>query len=84
LEAVRFEGGRPVALGWEGYPVLRFGAVPQVQTELVGAGENPTLGAGEASQGPAAAAIANAVSVAIGQRVLDLPISRDSLVRLLA
>jgi CO/xanthine dehydrogenase Mo-binding subunit len=84
LEAVRFEGGRPLGQGWEGYPVLRFGAVPRIETEFVGAEENPTLGAGEASQGPAVAAIANAVSVAIGQRVFDLPIDRERLVRLLA
>ncbi|MDB5901050.1 MAG: hypothetical protein JWP41_4652, partial [Ramlibacter sp.] len=84
LEAVRFEAGRPVALGWEAYPVLRFAAVPQIETAFVGAHENPTLGIGEASQGPAAAAIANAVSTAIGQRVFDLPISRERLLRLLA
>ncbi|MFC5496263.1 molybdopterin cofactor-binding domain-containing protein [Caenimonas terrae] len=84
LESVRFEGGRPVALGWEGYRVLRFSEVPAIATQLVGAHDNPSLGAGEASQGPTAAAIANAVSVAVGQRVTDLPISRERLLRLLA
>jgi len=37
LEAVRFQGARPVALGWEGYPTLRFKDVPEIRTEFVGA-----------------------------------------------
>jgi nicotinate dehydrogenase subunit B len=83
LESVRFEDGRPVANGWDGYPVLRFAQVPTIATEFVGPHENPSLGVGETAQGPAAAAIANAVSCAIGQRVTDLPISRERLLRLL-
>jgi nicotinate dehydrogenase subunit B len=84
LEAVRFEDGRPAALGWEGYPILRFSQVPSIATALVGAHENPSLGLGEAAQGPTAAAIANAVSHAIGRRVTDLPIRRERLLSLLA
>lgn len=83
LEEVRFEGPRPLASGWEGYPILRFGQVPSIQTEFVGANENPPLGLGEASQGPLAAAVANAVSRAVGQRVTQLPLNRDRLMRLL-
>ncbi|MBK6005910.1 xanthine dehydrogenase family protein molybdopterin-binding subunit [Ramlibacter ginsenosidimutans] len=84
LEAVRFEGARPVATGWETYPILRFADVPGITTEFVGAREHPTVGAGETAQGPAAAAIANAVSVAIGQRACDLPLDRARLLQLLA
>ncbi|MDE2604919.1 MAG: xanthine dehydrogenase family protein molybdopterin-binding subunit [Burkholderiales bacterium] len=84
LEAVRFDGARPVAQGWEGYPTLRFPDVPAIATEFVGSHENPTVGAGETAQGPTAAAIANAVSVAIGQRARDLPLDRERLLRLLA
>jgi nicotinate dehydrogenase subunit B len=83
LEAVRFEGARPVATGWETYPILRFADVPAITTDFVGQ-ENPTLGAGETAQGPTAAAIANAVSVAIGQRACDLPLDRERLLKLLA
>ncbi len=36
----------------------------------------PFLGTGEAAQGPAAAAIANAVADACGTRVRDLPLDR--------
>jgi CO/xanthine dehydrogenase Mo-binding subunit len=84
LEEVRFEGPRALASGWEGYPILRFSQVPPIQTEWVGAEENPPLGLGEASQGPLAAAVANAVSRVVGQRVTQLPLHRDRLMRLLS
>jgi len=38
------------------------------------------VGAGEAAHGPVTAAIANAVFDALGLRVRDLPITRDSLI----
>ena len=84
LEAVRFEGARPAVQGWDSYPILKFKDVPAITLELVGAQENPSLGIGETAQGPTAAAIANAVSVAIGRRVVDLPLDREGLLRLLA
>lgn len=84
LEEVRFEGPRALASGWEGYPILRFSQVPPIETEWVGAEENPSLGLGEASQGPLAAAVANAVSRALGQRVTQLPLHRDRLIKLLS
>jgi nicotinate dehydrogenase subunit B len=36
----------------------------------------PFLGSGETGQGPAAAAIGNAVADAIGKRLRDLPLTR--------
>jgi hypothetical protein len=42
-------------------------------------GCGPFLGTGEAAQGPAAAAIANAVADATGVRIRDLPLSRSRL-----
>jgi nicotinate dehydrogenase subunit B len=38
------------------------------------------LGAGEAAQGPTAAAIGNAVAVAIGVRVRDLPLTPEAVI----
>lgn len=84
LESVRFDGSRPSSAGWASYPILRFGEVPPVETVFVGARENPSLGLGEVAQGPTVAAIANAVSRAIGRRVTDLPISRERLITLLS
>jgi CO/xanthine dehydrogenase Mo-binding subunit len=40
----------------------------------------PSVGAGEAAQGPTAAAIANAVSAAVGVRVRDLPLTPEAVI----
>ena len=83
-EAVRFDGTTPLCTGWDGYPVLRFGEVPLIETEFLGATDNPAVGVGEASQGPTAAALGNAVSTALGLRARHLPLDRDALVALLS
>ena len=60
-EAVAFDARGITSLGWEDYPILRFSEVPAVEVELIDRPELPSVGAGEAAQGPTAAAIANAV-----------------------
>lgn len=77
-EAVRFERERITSVDWESYPILRFTEVPAVEVDLVESSE-PSLGAGEASFGPTAAAIANAVHDAIGLRVRELPLTAERL-----
>jgi nicotinate dehydrogenase subunit B len=42
--------------------------------------QEPSLGAGEASLGPTAAAIANALFDALGVRVRDLPLTPERIV----
>jgi len=71
-------GERGIAsVGWEDYPILKFSEVPAVEIELIDRPELPPVGAGEAAQGPAAAAIANAVENALGVRVRDLPLTPE-------
>jgi CO/xanthine dehydrogenase Mo-binding subunit len=60
---------------WESYPILRFSESPQVRTVLLNRPGAPFLGSGEASSGPAGAAIANAVFGATGRRLRDLPLT---------
>jgi nicotinate dehydrogenase subunit B len=43
---------------------------------LIDRPEQPFLGTGETGQGPAAAAIANAVADATGTRIRELPLTR--------
>jgi CO/xanthine dehydrogenase Mo-binding subunit len=74
LEAVRFDRQRVTSRDWESYPILTFPAVPKVEVHLIDRPEEPPLGSGEASSGPAVAAIVNAVSNALGRRVRNLPI----------
>jgi len=56
-----------------GYPIMRSMPVPDsVEVQLVDRPGLPFLGAGECGQGPAAAAIANALAAATGQRLRNL------------
>ena len=56
--------------------ILRFSSVPDtVDVHIVNRPGQPFLGTGEAGQGPTAAALANAIAAATGQRSRDLPLS---------
>jgi CO/xanthine dehydrogenase Mo-binding subunit len=83
-EAVRFDRNRVTSDSWENYPILRFSEVPAVEVEIVSRPDEPPLGAGEAALGPTAAAIANAVSDALGVRIRDLPLTRDRIIAAMA
>jgi nicotinate dehydrogenase subunit B len=76
-EAVPIDDDRVLPFDWSGYPILRFSEVPEVKTRFIVDPSAPPLGAGEAAQGPVAAAIGNAVSRALGLRVRDMPFTRD-------
>lgn len=77
LEQVRFDAMRVLTVDWAAYPILRFGQAPdKLEVHLVDRPGQPFLGTGEAAQGPAAAAIANAVFDACGLRLRDLPLDR--------
>jgi nicotinate dehydrogenase subunit B len=77
LEEVTFNRHHTTSLDWGGYPILRFGRVPgRIDVHIVERPGQPFLGTGEAAQGPAAAAIANAVADATGVRMRELPLSK--------
>ena len=76
-EEVTFDETRVTSSDWDAYPILSFPEIPPVEVELIDHPELPPLGAGEATQGPTAAAIANAVHAAIGVRVRDLPLTPE-------
>jgi nicotinate dehydrogenase subunit B len=76
-ESVRFADGRVASDSWESYPILRFSEVPEIDIRFVEARDQPTLGLGEASLGPTAAAIGNAVARALGRRIRVLPLTRE-------
>lgn len=78
-EQVRMEGDGITSLDWSSYPILRFSEIPMMHTEVIDAPELPTLGMGECTMGPTAAAIGNAVAHALGTRIRDMPFTRDRL-----
>jgi nicotinate dehydrogenase subunit B len=76
-EEVAFDRTRIKSRDWSSYPILRFrDAFERVDVHVIDRPGQPFLGTGEASQGPAAAAIANAVASATGQRIRELPFTR--------
>ncbi|MBP7065655.1 molybdopterin cofactor-binding domain-containing protein [Ferrovibrio sp.] len=78
-EAVRSVDGVMASVDWQSYPILRFSEVPPIKTCLLKRPDQPPLGLGEVSQGPTAAALGNAASRALGQRLRHLPLSRERL-----
>ncbi|MEJ5991609.1 molybdopterin cofactor-binding domain-containing protein [Ramlibacter sp. PS3R-8] len=78
-EEVRFDATRVTSDSWESYPILRFSEVPAVHISLLDRPAEKSVGAGEATHGPVAAAIANAVADAVGVRVRELPLTRERL-----
>jgi nicotinate dehydrogenase subunit B len=79
-EAVGFDATHRTSFDWSAYPILRFPAVPgRIEVHVIDRPGQPFLGAGEAAQGPAAAALANAVAHALGVRVRDMPLSPERL-----
>jgi len=77
-EAVTFDNTRITSIDWSTYPILRFSAVPDsVEVHVLPQPGQPFLGTGEAAQGPAAAAIANALANATGKRWRELPFTHE-------
>ncbi|UUX95338.1 xanthine dehydrogenase family protein molybdopterin-binding subunit [Aquabacterium sp. J223] len=72
LEEVRMAPTGVQTRHWGDYPILRMPDVPRVEHHLARRTERP-LGTGEASQGPAAAAVANAFAAATGRRLREAP-----------
>lgn len=78
FESVTFDSTRITSIDWATYPALRFSAVPDtMEVHIINRPGAPFLGAGEAGQGPSAAALGNAIADAAGQRLRDLPLSRE-------
>ena len=80
-EAVRFDRTRVTSSTWEDYPILRFSEAPAIEIALMERPHEPPLGAGEATQGPVAAAIANALTAALGVRMRQMPLTAEAVTR---
>ena len=75
-EGLTFDNARITSRDWAAYPILRFPDLPDtVEVHLIDRPGQPFLGTGETGQGPAAAAIANAVADATGIRIRELPLT---------
>ncbi|HET7362845.1 MAG TPA: molybdopterin cofactor-binding domain-containing protein [Burkholderiales bacterium] len=85
FEAVMYNDTRITSRDWGTYPILRFSHVPQqLEVHVIDRPGEHFLGTGEAAQGPAAGALANALAHATGVRVRELPFSPRRLRQVLA
>jgi nicotinate dehydrogenase subunit B len=82
-EQVNYDESGILSRDWASYPILRFPDAPAVETVLLNRPDQPSLGAGEATQNPTPAAVANAIYDAVGVRLRDLPFTPDKVKALL-
>ena len=78
-EEVQFDRDGVTSRDWDSYPILRFNNIPQIETKLFDRPGAPFLGCGEATAGPTAAAIANAIRDATGLTLRRLPFTPDAI-----
>jgi nicotinate dehydrogenase subunit B len=76
-EEVKFDDTTILSRDWASYPIITFSEVPPIEVVLIDRPGEPYLGTGEASQGPAGAALANAIFDATGVRLRRVPFTPD-------
>jgi CO/xanthine dehydrogenase Mo-binding subunit len=76
-EQVAFDQQGIISVDWHSYPIMRFRGAPKIETVLLNRPGQPYLGIGEGVNGPVPAAIANAVSDAVGIRLRQIPFTPE-------
>ncbi|WP_052402270.1 xanthine dehydrogenase family protein molybdopterin-binding subunit [Muricoccus aerilatus] len=77
MEEGHWNAHRIVSDNYADYPILEFPGLPRIESAIVDRPDQPPLGAGEGSQAPTGAAIANAVLAATGRRVPEIPLTPE-------
>jgi nicotinate dehydrogenase subunit B len=80
-EQLTFNDRAVTSLDWAGYPIMTFDEVPPIEVVLLDQPNQPSLGAGEGTVGPASAALTNAAAHALGKRVRDLPLTSQRILQ---
>jgi len=78
-EGVGYDAFGITSRDWESYPILKFDNIPEVETIVIERPGDPFLGVGEATTGPTAGAIANAIYDATGLRLRRAPFNADAI-----
>jgi len=76
-EEVKFDNTSVLSHDWASYPIITFSEVPPIEIVLIDRPGEPYLGTGETAQGPAGAALANAIFDAVGVRLRRVPFTPD-------
>jgi CO/xanthine dehydrogenase Mo-binding subunit len=84
-EAGRWDSGIMTAVDYGSYPIQDFATTPSMTSVVIDRPEHPSLGAGEGSQAPTGAAIANAIFAATGgRRITEIPFTPERVLAALA
>jgi CO/xanthine dehydrogenase Mo-binding subunit len=83
-EEVCFDAGGQTTVDWEGYPLLTFSEVPELEIVLINRPDEPSVGSGEPATVTVAAAVANAVYAATRARLRRIPFTPDRVCEALA
>jgi len=77
-EAMTNDATIRTSFDWSSYPILRFLDIPEkIEVVVQQQPGQPFLGVAEAGQGPASAALANALADATGVRFRDMPLTPE-------
>jgi len=80
-EQIQIADGLVTSDNWEDYPIARFTDIPPVHVEIIDRPHEQSLGSGETSIGPTAAALGNALARTLGVRVVNLPLNSKNILR---
>ncbi len=76
-EEVRFDGGDVLDTNFDTYEIPRFSWLPEIQTVIIDAKNDPPQGGGEPAIVVVGAAIANAIYDAVGVRFYRMPMTAE-------
>ena len=76
-EQVRFSGGEILDTNFDTYEIPRFSWLPEIETIIIDAEDDPPQGGGEPAIVVVGAAIANAIYDAVGARVYRMPMTAE-------
>jgi nicotinate dehydrogenase subunit B len=74
-EQIRFSGGEVLDANFDTYEIPRFSWLPEIETVIIDAENDPPQGGGEPAIVVVGAAIANAIYDAVGARVYRMPMT---------
>ena len=76
-EELKWDRSNVTSVDWATYPILRFGEVPRVESELIDRRSEAPWGVGEPSAAVVPSAISNAVFDATGVRMRTVPFTPE-------
>ena len=76
-EQVRFAGGEILDTNFDTYEIPRFSWLPEIETIIIDAEDDPPQGGGEPAIVVVGAAIANAIYDAVGARIYRMPMTPE-------